>query len=467
MAFEVSDDTTHAGLMHRVRRYLYNDLVSSFREELDELTSNNHEQAKEQIKRVLELAVAHSEERVRLTIDEIARPFREKEQQALEQFSDQMVKQRSQQLEAQVEAILQGAEQQLEKVHGQAGHNVSGALDQVRLACDTEVDKASNAIAKTAGIVNITVESGAARLKELSQQMEGDFERTIEQHRSRLQDWAAPALEGFRHEADNLLRDIREHAGASLRSSLDQVTEEFATRAGSRAQDLLASWSEQLQRETQYASLRLREQIEASANVVAEQNERKREAMAAALKQHADDAVESFRHGLQNTLHDYAETGARELEARLEEVEHRHFAAIRDQLSMEIAEVGERSIAEARARLDRATTEVCDNIYKQIGMATVALQDLANQARQRLEGSLDRSLETLSVKIETATEANLGELKKEVGSVVDGIRERLRQAAQALQVEPNGAGGTTTAGSSESPAKESPAEASPKDALQT
>ncbi|HKS95668.1 MAG TPA: hypothetical protein VJV74_05980, partial [Terriglobia bacterium] len=246
MAYGLSDDTPHGGLMHRVRRYLYNDLVNSFREELDELTANNHEQAKEQIKRVLELAVAHSEERVRLTIDEIARPFREKEQQALEEFSEQMVKQRSQQLEAQVQAILKDAEQQLERVHGQAGQNVSGALDQVRLACDAEVDKASNAIAKTVGIVNITVESGATKLQELRQQLEGDFERTVEQHRTRLQEWTAPALEGFRHEADNLLRDIREHTATSLRSSMDQATEDFAGQAGVRAQELLAALSEQL-----------------------------------------------------------------------------------------------------------------------------------------------------------------------------------------------------------------------------
>lgn len=466
MAFDVSDDTTHGGLMHRVRRYLYNDLVNSFREELDELTANNHEQAKEQIKRVLELAVAHSEERVRLTIDEIARPFREKEQQALEEFSDQIVKQRSQQLEAHVQAILHDAEQQLEKVHGQASQNVSGALNQVRLACDAEVDKASNAIAKTASIVSITAENGAVKLKELSQQLEGDFERTLEQNRARLQEWSAPALDGFRQEADTILRGFHDDAGTSLRGSIDRATEDFASHAGSRAQELLASWSEQLQKETQLASLKLREEIEATASIVAEQNERKREAMAAALKQHADDAVASFREGLQHTMHEYAEAGARELEARLEEVERRHFTTIRDQLSVEIAEVGERSIAEARARLDHATAQVCDNIYKQIGMATVALQDLANQARQRIEGSLDRSLQSLSVKFETATESNLDELKKEVGSVVEGIRDRLRQAAQTLQVELNGSGGSAAAGPAPaSPTKEPLTEEPAKDAL--
>jgi hypothetical protein len=452
----LTGDSTEGGLVQRVRRYLYNDLVNSFRDELDQLTSNAHDQAKEQIKRVLELAVAHSEERVRITIDEIARPFREKEQQALEKFSDQIVKQRSEQLEARVQAILLDAELHLEKAQGQAGQNVSGALEQVRLACDTEVDKASTAIAKTAGIVNITLESGADRLKELSQQMESDFERTLEQQRSRLREWSGPALEGFRHDAEDVLRGLRDDAGTGLRSSFDQATEDFASRAGSRAQELLASWTEQIQREAQDAGLKLREEIEATASAVAEQNERKREAMAAALKQHADDAVESFRHGLELTLHDYAETGARELEARLEDVERRHFAAIREQLSKEITELGDRVISEAKVRLNRATSEVCETVYKQIGMGTVALQALADQARQRLEGSLDRSLETLNVKFENATEANLGELRKEAGSVVEGIRERLREAAQSLQVELNGDGPPAAEPSPASAPEESP-----------
>jgi len=429
---DFSDETAQRGLVQRMRRYLYNDLVNSYREELDQLTSQAHQQIKQEIERTLDLAVAHSEERVNAIIEELAKPFRAREQKALEKFTEDLIEQRRQQFDLLIQTALQDAGLRLKNAYGVIEHDADATVERAREACSDEVDKASNSIAKAGSIVNLMLESGAARIAEVSRQSEADFERAADQQRTRLGELSAPSLEEFRRQADAIAAGLRDNADASLRGSLERASAEFAAQVDGRARELLAVWSERFRNEAENAATRLNEQIETSAGAVAEQNERRRESMAAALRQHASDAVEGFRQGLQSTLREQAESGARDLEARFEEVEHRHFAVIREQLAAEIEEMGARSISEARTRLDQSCREISDLVNQQIGAATLALQTLASQAEQRLEASAKRSLDDLHAKMVSLADANLGELRSEASSVTEGARGRLLGAARAL-----------------------------------
>ncbi len=241
MPDRLADDRPQQGLLQRVRRFLHDDLIGSFKKELDDLVMDAHAQARDEIRRVLDMAVTHSEERVRVTIEELARPLREKEQGALEAFSAELIGRRRRELEAQVHAtraeIERLLEQERETLRARVEADVRSAVDKARQSCDQQVEEASAAVSKAGEIADLTLQKRTARLEDFGREFESGL---LERQRTRLLELSASGLEGFRASAETLLQKLRDEAQSSLATLVERVDEDHGNRIRTRSEELSA-----------------------------------------------------------------------------------------------------------------------------------------------------------------------------------------------------------------------------------
>jgi hypothetical protein len=426
------NESSEQGVVQRLRRYLYRDVISSFSEELDRLALDARRDTREQIQKLFDIAVAHAEDRVRITIDLLARPFREEQQKALEEFSDALIKQRSEQLEANAQAITRRHETRLQTVHEEIERETAAATEKARLACHAEATAASRAAAEAAALVTRTLENGSDKLKEFNQQFESSFAAALEQQRARLDESLSQGFGEFQRSKEFFLRGLRDGTESTLQTSIEKATNDFANRANQRAQELIESWIDRYRREAQDVNLKSKTDLEALAKAADQQTAVGRETFANALKESAAAAIETFREALGRSLHEHAEAAAQELGTKLGEVERQHSTALQQQLEKQAGELVERSAAEAKAKLDVVGQQIYEAAYRHVGVATVALKDLTEQARKDAAAVLNETLSTLRAQVQDVVQADVRKLQEEARSTVEAIRERLRQATQAL-----------------------------------
>jgi hypothetical protein len=111
----------------------------------------------------------------------------------------------------------------------------------------------------------------------------------------------------------------------------------------------------------------------------------------------------------------------------------RKCGAVSEQLQAEVGLASERISAEIKTLTERMVKESSDTLYKQVGIAAVAMRGWTDDARGQVESYFQKSFADLQKRISEFSAASLSAYLSELRFLAESFRARLEGASRLFQ----------------------------------
>jgi DNA anti-recombination protein RmuC len=140
-----------------------------------------------------------------------------------------------------------------------------------------------------------------------------------------------------------------------------------------------------------------------------------------------------FARKMEKVFAEVMDAHFREFENRLAGVGREHLTALNKMMEQETEPLRQKSMAQLRELSEQTAKSVQETIQKGLESAAGMLKDWTAKAAQQLEGTARESAESSQQQIVAYLQAALGELHHGAKLQMRDLRERLHQAALALE----------------------------------
>ncbi|PYV31673.1 MAG: hypothetical protein DMG22_15935 [Acidobacteria bacterium] len=375
----------------------------------------------------------------------------------------------------------QGLAKRLEEIRLEGNRFAS----ELRAASERAVDESSKALAKqgadAAAALNAAAGEAHGKLQATLQVLEGDLRGKVASFRKDLGGSTTSAFEGFRNRLAETVKGFPEELQKSLRHEQQRAAAEAVAEVKKTAGEALAQAKAQFQRQaedflelfdhqlstsgqkhldrvrTQLAELGKsavdhlnqvaqarqveRMQLEAQAKQVLEETSSQVagmvEATATSLGKAVQEATSDYRVQLHKTLDESVTRSTYDFENYFNNLLGGRREAILREISKQADEGAAQVVAEMKSRTEAAAKEATDRVLRQVGQAALVLKEWGDQAASRLEGSFQKSLESLRREAENVARGAADEQRNQSYQIASDLLDRLEKAASILRSTSN------------------------------
>ena len=402
------------------------------------------EQAKVETARLMESMIVEVNERFRQRYTELLPSLRADAEKSLEATAKQLLSGFTQSFREQIHNVAWSEEtavrESLQEMQRAMREEAENAGAQLRQISKQETDKAATTIAEcvaqATGSANLGAAEATARLHTANKMVELSLVEAESGHR-RLADLAASAAEGFRHEAETLVRTLR----AELEDAVRQAREKSATESSEQihkiAEGVLESSVMEVRKQVHDALEMLSEQLVTSEKGSVAKTKQQLDALTegalAFLTREAQASREAFRDQLRKTLQEFQDRHAHDVDAQLQTTLEKQRGAFLRRVQEEAESSSQRAAAQLKTKAEQIAQETSDMMFKQVGVAVVAARDWAEGTRALLEARFQKSCDTFQKQMEDASKVALEKHRTELGTLAEGLHDRLQRAAHLFQ----------------------------------
>lgn len=388
---------------------LTQDFISKAAPELEARRRQMTDQAHARMNEELAAATGQARETIRKMGNEIASSVRADIESSLASHTGELLARLTQTFEEQTQASAQAADQSLQRslkdVKAAIQQEIANAAAKVRESYQQEAEKANKAVSE-----------------QTAKSIEQSFKSEADAYRHKLTELSDSALESYQSKADTLNETFSARLQKTLQNSQDKGAKEVTDKLQKTADDLLDSLARQLGKHGEETVDLLSAELKTEGEeLVADTEKQLRAAIQAGLNSltlEVQTTSTEYRDHLHKTYEEFEGRTARELPALLRETADKQREAILEQLQTGIDDSINKSLAQVKKLIDGAVGDATGTVNKQVGAAAVALKDWEDQARDRLGGHAQASLE---------------KLRKDANALVDDLPSRLEKAAHVFQ----------------------------------
>ncbi len=435
--------------------------------------------AKEQVAHAADAAVSECHQSLGRMTEEIVASLNSRMQASLDKAVADSSDRLTASLRGQAEKLLQSEASPVPRLRQQMQEESANAGARFKEACAKEIERASSSlkeeIMKALSSLTSAAADANAGLWESAKAIKHDLTFKGEKIRAQLAEISSASEEGFKNYLQVRVKGAQEEVQMNLRVVADKASQDFSERLQKHTDGLLESFGPQLQRQAEDATMLCKGSLEsATRESLAETQKLLENATREALEAFSGEVqarLEQFRGQLRATLEESLSSGAQEMQARLrqvgEEQERAALARIQsegkatgervigeidgrvleaktesERLTAEIqkcgsqlAADGDRVVAETKDRAEATARHAADAVYKQLGVATVVLKDLSDQAAARLESQFRESMTAFEKQVQELANRSLEASRVQSDATMQETRRRLEQATRILRGE--------------------------------
>ncbi len=419
--------------------------LSKLAPELQARQNQATEQAGEQITQAIRSATGDFTEEIRKQARETLPSLGQEMEKSLEESAGHLMTRMIESFQALAQTASRSQEESfrksLEKMREQIQEEIKNAGARVRELWEQEAEGASRAIARRVGTavesLALAAHEASARLQADREKFELDVQGKTEEFRKGIADLSASSLQGLQNYSEVLLGGFQNEMKEALSAFQEKSAKEVSDSLQKVSETQLEASAELLRKQADDALEMMREDLQATGKKLLEgtrkQLEDATQSAATSLARQAKALEEEFRGQLRKTLLDFEVVGARELESHLQKTQMSRREAILAELQTEVNASGDRAVTQIKSRADQVVNDASDLMYKQVGVAEVVMKDWADQAKIRLETHFLKSTEVFEKQLDELSKTALERHRKKAEVLVEGLHDRLDQAARLFQ----------------------------------
>jgi uncharacterized protein YbjQ (UPF0145 family) len=330
--------------------------------------------------------------------------------------------------------ILQEAQQNLKDQVAKGEEGLKGLGKRVVETTEASLAQGSqetlDALKAAAAATLAQVDLARPKLDEISQEVAENF-------RKGLAEVSTKALEGSRNYMETQFRGLRAEVDEALQQVQDLRLQEAGDRLRKLSEGTLDSLSAQLQKATGGELERIKQGLAAAEKKAFEELRQQLSAVGQSavesLVLDAKATSEEYSAHLRKVYLECQERSERDLLAHLRSAVDRQRQAVSEQLRTEASAASERVSAEIRGLAERTIKEASDMMYKQVGVAAVAMKGWTDDARAQVGSYLEKSFADFQQRSNEFSAASLANFQSELRFLAENLSARLEDASRLFR----------------------------------
>ena len=276
--------------------------------------------------------------------------------------------------------------------------------------------------------------------EELSRQLETAVADGALTFRKQLAELSAVALEGFRHYTEALSAGLQTEFQTALSQVQASAVHEASRQLKVTVEELRQSSAQVLESQTDDVLEQAIHQLRTREEGFLEETEQRLKALARSaaekLTQETNSWLEECRGNFRRSLQGLQAEAARELGMQLQKAADEQYAAHLKQFRRDLEDLCEQGVAAVRAKLEHATLEATNRVYKQVGMMALMTKDWEDRTKSTLDAHLREAVESFRRESVVVSQDNLEKHRQDSERLLEEVRGRFRQAISILAAPP-------------------------------
>lgn len=424
---------------------LKEDGLSKYSSELQATQAELTEKGKDEIRSLTEGHAASFSERLKKLAEEISPPVCGQVEKSLEAAAQSvagrhliLLKEEALRAHGELETSIR---QKLDKAQQEVQEQVTKAEEKLRLLRDQGAETARAGIAQCSAdaleaFKTVATES-IAQFETGREKLELNCKEVLENFRKQLAELSTKALDGSRNYMEAQFQGLKKEVEEALRQAQEKNFQEASDRLRKLNEETLRSSSGHLQKTTEGELQRINEELATTEKKTVEEV---RKQLVAASQSTLESLLldvkatsEEYRAHLRKVFLEFQERGEGDLVAHLQSTFEKQRETVGAQLQKEAAAASERISAEIKSLAERLVQEASDTMYKQVGVAAVAMKGWTDDARAQVEGCFQKSLADQLQQMGEFSRASLSAYRSELRTLAADFSSRLENASRLLQ----------------------------------
>lgn len=403
------------------------------------------EQVSAHISRLLQTAVAEFGERLRKTADEMAAALHPEMEKSLAGLAAQFTAQVDRTFQARAQGAAETAEQSfrqnLRRMQENVQEEITGASAKARESWGQAIDAASRGAAQnaqaTTETMRLAAEEGVTKLRAAQAETQSWADDMGLKFRKQVAELSTAALDTLRHYTEVQSQGLQTELQTTISRVQDKAVQDATERLQKTTRELMDSSAQLLQTQADDTLEQVADRLKTLGKDSQEEIERQLGTLAQStretLTQEAGLLAQGSRGELTRAAQEVQAQSLRELEAHLRQEADKQREAYLKQFQREVDQSCERGVTDLRSRVQRATLEASEKVYKHVGLVAVMMKEWADQAKLNLDACLQDAVESFEKQRAELLQEALEKHRQGSVALSEDLRSRLQQAARILR----------------------------------